>query len=68
MSKVSTQSNIRKSNIQWTAKKLKKEMENGNLNFDNAVQRNLVWDDSKKVAADSQHDLWVCDPWLLLHL
>lgn len=48
MSKVSTQSNIRKSNIQWTAKKLKKEMENGNLNFDNAVQRNLVWDDSKK--------------------
>lgn len=48
MSKVSTQSNIRRSNIQWTAKRLKKEMEKGSLNFDNAVQRNLVWDDSKK--------------------
>ena len=48
MSKVNNQNNIRRSVIQWTAKGLKKQMEKGRVNFDNAVQRNLVWDDSKK--------------------
>lgn len=35
-------------NIQWTAKALKNQMEKGNVNFDNAVQRGLVWDIEKK--------------------
>ncbi len=39
---------IHKSNINWMAKDLKRNMEKGRVNFDNAVQRSLVWDDSKK--------------------
>lgn len=35
-------------NIQWTAKTLVNQMAKGNVNFDNAVQRGLVWDIEKK--------------------
>lgn len=43
MSKVNNQNNIRRSVIQWTAKGLKKQMEKGRVNFDNAVQRNFLY-------------------------
>lgn len=35
-------------NIQWTAKTLTNQMNKGKVNFDNAVQRGLVWDNGKK--------------------
>ena len=35
-------------NINWTAKALVNQMEKGKVNYDNAVQRNLVWDVEKK--------------------
>lgn len=35
-------------NIQWTVKALVKNMEKGTINFDNAVQRSLVWDNGRK--------------------
>ena len=35
-------------NVQWTAKTLVNQMKRGNVNFDNAVQRGLVWDTEKK--------------------
>jgi len=35
-------------NINWTAKALVNQMDKGKVNFDNAVQRNLVWDNDKK--------------------
>ena len=35
-------------NINWTAKALTNQMEKGKVNYDNAVQRNLVWDIEKK--------------------
>ena len=35
-------------NINWTAKALINQMEKGKVNYDNAVQRNLVWDTEKK--------------------
>lgn len=35
-------------NINWTAKTLVNQMSKGNVNFDNAVQRGLVWDNGKK--------------------
>ena len=35
-------------NINWTAKALVNQMEKGKVNYDNAVQRNLVWDEDKK--------------------
>ena len=35
-------------NINWTAKALVNQMEKGKVNYDNAVQRNLVWDEKKK--------------------
>lgn len=35
-------------NIQWTAKTLVNQMQKGKVNFDNAVQRGLVWDVSRK--------------------
>ena len=35
-------------NVQWTAKTLANQMKRGNVNFDNAVQRGLVWDVEKK--------------------
>lgn len=35
-------------NINWTAKALVNQMRKGNVNFDNAVQRSLVWDTAKK--------------------
>ncbi len=34
--------------INWTAKTLVNQMKKGNINFDNAVQRSLVWDAEKK--------------------
>lgn len=37
-----------RANIQWTAKTLVNQMKKGNVNFDNAVQRGLVWDNGKK--------------------
>lgn len=39
---------IKKANIQWSAKQLTKSIEKGTINFDNAVQRGLVWDDTRK--------------------
>ncbi len=39
---------MQKFNINWTAKTLSRQMEKGNVNFDSAVQRSLVWDNSKK--------------------
>ena len=35
-------------NINWTAKALVNQMEKGKVNYDNAVQRSLVWDIEKK--------------------
>ena len=35
-------------NINWTAKARVNQMEKGKVNYDNAVQRNLVWDVEKK--------------------
>ena len=35
-------------NINWTAKALVNQMEKGKVNYDNAVQRSLVWDEDKK--------------------
>ena len=35
-------------NVQWTAKTLVNQLKRGNVNFDNAVQRGLVWDVEKK--------------------
>lgn len=35
-------------NVQWSAKTLVNQMKRGNVNFDNAVQRGLVWDVEKK--------------------
>ena len=37
-----------RANIQWTAKALANQMAKGKVNFDNAVQRGLVWDKDKK--------------------
>ena len=34
--------------IPWSAKTLANQMKNGKVNFDNAVQRGLVWDKDKK--------------------
>ncbi len=35
-------------NINWTAKTLVSNMDKGKVKFENAVQRNLVWDNEKK--------------------
>lgn len=35
-------------NINWTAKALVNQMEKGKVNYDNAVQRSLIWDEDKK--------------------
>lgn len=37
-----------RANIQWSAKTLINYMKKGKVNFDNAVQRGLVWDKDKK--------------------
>ena len=37
-----------KSNIQWNAKQIAKMFANGNLKFDNAVQRGFVWDKKRQ--------------------
>lgn len=39
---------MKKANIQWTPKALCNQMKKGNINFDCAVQRGLVWDIEKK--------------------
>lgn len=37
-----------RTNTQWSAKTLVNKMEKGKVNFDNAVQRGLVWDKDRK--------------------
>lgn len=37
-----------KSNVQWSAKQVAKMVQNGNLKFDNAVQRGFVWDKKRQ--------------------
>lgn len=39
---------LKKANIQWSAKQLTKSIEKGTINFDNAVQRGLCWDEDRK--------------------
>ncbi len=39
---------MQRMNIQWSAKTLCRQMDAGKVNFDNAVQRSLVWDIGKK--------------------
>lgn len=39
---------MKRFNMQWTAKRLVSETEKGNVVFDTAIQRGLVWDNSKK--------------------
>lgn len=39
---------LKKANIQWTGKSIKNQIDKGNLKFDCVVQRNLVWDNSRK--------------------
>lgn len=39
---------MKKANINWTAKALCNQMDKGRVNFDNAIQRSLVWDLEKK--------------------
>lgn len=39
---------IKKANINWTAKQIDKMINKGTINFDNAVQRGLVWDNERK--------------------
>lgn len=38
---------MNRASIPWTAKQIARMIENGSLTFDNAVQRNFVWDKSK---------------------
>ena len=38
---------MQKSSIPWTVKQIAKMYENGSLTFDNAVQRNFVWDKAR---------------------
>lgn len=39
---------LNKANITWSAKQIKKMIDNGKITFDTAVQRGLVWDKSRK--------------------
>lgn len=39
---------MKRANINWSAKTLVNQMKKGNVNFDNAVQRTLVWDTPRK--------------------
>lgn len=39
---------IKKANINWTAKQIVKMAEKGTINYDNAVQRGLCWDNERK--------------------
>jgi len=39
---------IKKANIQWTAKALVKNVKDGNVNFDCAIQRSYTWDKARK--------------------
>ena len=39
---------LKKANIQWTGKTLRNQIEKGQVSFDCAVQRNPVWDVSRK--------------------
>lgn len=38
---------MQKSSIPWTVKQIAKMYENGSLTFDNAIQRNFVWDKAR---------------------
>ena len=40
--------NFTAATINWTIKTLKKKIEKGEITFENAVQRGLVWDDERK--------------------
>lgn len=39
---------LKRANINWTIKQLAKMTQNGNISFDNAVQRGYVWDTKRK--------------------
>ena len=39
---------LKKSQLQWTAKNLVKNVNDGNVNFDCAIQRPYTWDISRK--------------------
>ena len=39
---------LKRANINWTVKQLTKMTQNGNISFDNAVQRGYVWDTKRK--------------------
>ena len=39
---------LKKANISWNARQLSKMIEKGTITFDNAVQRDFVWDDERK--------------------
>lgn len=39
---------LKKANIQWSGKTLRNQIEKGQVSFDCAVQRNPVWDMSRK--------------------
>ncbi|MDU1961675.1 MULTISPECIES: hypothetical protein [Enterocloster] len=39
---------LKKANIQWSGKTLRNQIEKGQVSFDCAVQRNPVWDVSRK--------------------
>lgn len=39
---------LKKANIQWSGKTLRNQIEKGQVSFDCAVQRNPVWDESRK--------------------
>lgn len=39
---------LKRANINWTIKQFAKMTQNGNINFDNAVQRGYVWDTKRK--------------------
>jgi hypothetical protein len=39
---------LKRANIQWTGKTISSLISKGNINFDNTVQRGLVWDNKRK--------------------
>ena len=39
---------LKKANISWNARQLSKMISKGTITFDNAIQRNLVWDNDRK--------------------
>lgn len=39
---------IKKANLNWTAKRMSKMFDKGEITFDNVIQRGYVWDDKRK--------------------